>query len=280
MQDAYAHCQALVRELDRDRYLAGLFVPADERPHLFALYAFNAEITAVPERVREPMAGEVRLQWWRDVLAGTAAGEISGSPVAAALLDTIERRELPRAGIEGLIEAHAFDLYSDPMPNRAAFDGYIHSTSSLVFELAGRLVGGPNELANEAAEHAGQAYGIAGLLRAFPLHASRGRIFLPQDLLEEFKVSTADLLAGRPSPALATALRALRQDARSHLQAAHQRLAALPPTARVAFLPLALVDAYLARMDAGDYDPFRTPIDVPQWRRQWTLWRAARRLRV
>jgi phytoene synthase len=35
-----------------------------------------------------------------------------------------------------------------------------------------------------------------------------------------------------------------------------------------------LVPAYLKRMDRRDYDPFKTPVDVPQWRRQWILWRA------
>ena len=44
-----------------------------------------------------------------------------------------------------------------------------------------------------------------------------------------------------------------------------------------AFLPPALVPRYLAVMDRADYDPFRTAVEIPQWRRQWTLWRAARR---
>ncbi|MCC6948941.1 MAG: phytoene/squalene synthase family protein [Bradyrhizobiaceae bacterium] len=279
MQDAYAHCQALVREVDRDRYLASLFVPETDRRHLFALYAFNAEIASVRERVREPMAGEIRLQWWRDALAGRAAGEAGGSPVAAALLDTIEQRRLPRADLERLIEARAFDLYNDPMPNRAAFEGYLRATSSLLFALAGRLAGGTGEALNTAAEHAGFAYGITGLLRAFPLHASRGQIFLPHDLLDQFNVRADDVLTGQGSPALAEALRALRGEARSHLQAARERLSSMQPGIQAAFLPLALVDAYLARMEATNYDPFHTPIEVPQWRRQWTLWRAARRLR-
>ncbi|MGC2781200.1 MAG: squalene/phytoene synthase family protein, partial [Bradyrhizobium sp.] len=52
MQDNYAHCEALVREADKDRFLASLFAPADKRHHLFALYAFNLEIARVREVVR------------------------------------------------------------------------------------------------------------------------------------------------------------------------------------------------------------------------------------
>ena len=70
MPDAFAHCEALVRAADRERFLTALFAPADRRNALFALYAFNIEIARVREAVREPLAGEIRLQWWSDALRG------------------------------------------------------------------------------------------------------------------------------------------------------------------------------------------------------------------
>ena len=42
---------------------------------MFALYAFNLEIARVREVAREPLAGEIRLQWWSDVLGGEGRGE-------------------------------------------------------------------------------------------------------------------------------------------------------------------------------------------------------------
>src|SRR5229473_1633803 len=89
MQDAYAHCEARVRAADKDRYLAGLFAPAAARRHLFALYAFGCEIARVREAAREPLPGEIRLQWWRDALGGEARGEVLANPVAAALINTV-----------------------------------------------------------------------------------------------------------------------------------------------------------------------------------------------
>ncbi|WP_245490156.1 squalene/phytoene synthase family protein, partial [Mesorhizobium sp. M2A.F.Ca.ET.015.02.1.1] len=58
-----------VRAADHDRYLSALYAPADKRGALLALYAFNAEIAGVRDRIHEPLPGEVRLQWWRDVVA-------------------------------------------------------------------------------------------------------------------------------------------------------------------------------------------------------------------
>ena len=115
MQDAYAHCEAVVRAADKDRFLAALFAPAALRRHLHALYAFNSEIARVREAAREVLPGEIRLQWWRDALAGQARGEASANPIAAALLDTIAQCALPVEPLLGLIDAHGFDLYDEPM---------------------------------------------------------------------------------------------------------------------------------------------------------------------
>jgi phytoene synthase len=75
MDENFRHCEALVRAADKDRFLSALFAPAHQRGPLFALYAFNAEIASVRDRAREPMPGEIRLQWWRDVINGERAGE-------------------------------------------------------------------------------------------------------------------------------------------------------------------------------------------------------------
>src|SRR5476651_2510786 len=91
MQDAFSYCMELVRKADRDRFLAALFAPAEQRNALAALYAFNVEITRVRELAREPLPGEIRLQWWSEALNGERREEASANPVAAALLAIVER---------------------------------------------------------------------------------------------------------------------------------------------------------------------------------------------
>src|ERR1700685_3516728 len=88
MQDAYDHCAQLVRTADWDRYIATLFAAAEHRNALYALYAFNVEIERVREMAREPLPGEIRLQWWSEVLRGERGEEAAANPVAAALLGT------------------------------------------------------------------------------------------------------------------------------------------------------------------------------------------------
>ncbi len=273
--DHFAHCEALVRAADKDRFLATLFAPAQFRGALFALYAFNLEIARVREVVSDPMRGELRLQWWRDALA-SGAGEARAHPVAAALCATIDRFQLAVEPLVDLIEARSFDLYDDPMPSLAALEGYAAKTSASLLELAAGILDRPSPGLSDSARHAGIAYALTGLLRAFPLHAARGQLYLPLEVMERHGARPQDALTGRATPELGAALSEMRRHARAHF-AAWARHPPAPPAAQApAFLPVALVPLYLDRLDRAAGAPF-VPLEVAQWRRQWTLWRAAQR---
>ena len=70
----------IARENERDLWLAALFAPERLRPHLHALAAFAHETGSVAARVREPLAGEMRLAWWREAMAGARPEEAAGRP--------------------------------------------------------------------------------------------------------------------------------------------------------------------------------------------------------
>jgi phytoene synthase len=116
---------------------------------------------------------------------------------------------------------------------------------------------------------------MTGLLKAFPLHAARGQLFVPLDVLERHGASRQDAASGRATPELRAALADLRLCARRHLSDARELIATAPPAALPALLPTALVRSTLTRMERRDYDPF-VPDEIAQWRRQWLIWRAAR----
>jgi phytoene synthase len=274
----YTYCESLVRDGDPDRFFAGLFARADKRPHLFALYAFSLEVARVREAVSDPMLGDIRLQWWRDALQGEARGDVKANPVAAALDETIVRFRLPRSALVNLIDARVFDLYDDPMPTLADLEGYCGETSSILIRLGAIILAdGADPGATDAAGHAGVAYGITGLLRAFPWHARRGQVYLPADVLGRHGVTREDIVSGRGGPGLVSALAEMREGARDHLERALKLRATIPPAIASAFLPVTLVPRYLREMERRDYDPFRTVIDLPRWRKLWVLWRTARR---
>ena len=277
MADAFDHCEELVRAGDKDRFLATLFAPQKYRRALYAIYAFNLEVARTRGLAREPMPGEIRLQWWRDMLGGAGRGEIGAHPVAAALRDvTVRYRLPPRMRVE-LIDARSFDLYDEPMVSLPYLERYAMQTSSALIELAARILcEGRDPATADLSRHAGIAYAIAGLLRALPIHAGRGQLYLPADLMQRYGAQAADVFAGDATTELRAVLAELRLSARHHLGAARGLLDDMPPEVAPALLPVALVRPALDRMERRSYRPFH-PSELPQWRRQWILWRAARK---
>ncbi len=272
----YAYCEGLLRREDKDRWLASLFVPRERRPHIHALYAFSLEAARVREIVSEPLLGEIRFQWWREALDGAA--DAKANPVAAALLDTIARFDLPEAPLRELIVARAADLYREPMESVAALESYTKATCSNLFCIAALVLDGEEDTASrDTALHAGIAYGITGLIQALPWHCARGQVFVPAEILQAHGVSRDDFVAGQSSPAVLAALAELRALARAHNNIFYARLPGLAEKSRPAFLPACLCEPYLRLMEKPGYEPFKTVIELPQWRRQWILRRAARR---
>ncbi|MGL4241378.1 MAG: phytoene/squalene synthase family protein, partial [Beijerinckiaceae bacterium] len=217
IEGAYVLCAENVRKFDPDRHVANHFAPLDRRPHLAALHAFALEIGKVRASVTEAMPGEIRLQWWREAIEGKRAGEAEANPVAAAVLRTIGDNRLPAKPLLDLIEARTFDLYDDLMPDWTTLEGYLGETQSALFQLSAMiLTKGADPRTADAAGHAGVAYGLTLLLRAFPWHARRGQVFLPESLLSAVGIGRDDIVSGRDGAPLRAALAEARTRARDH----------------------------------------------------------------
>jgi len=274
LPNAYLICGGLVQKHDADRHVAILFAPADRRQHLHALQAFSLEIAGIRAAAKEPMPGEIRLQWWRDILNGERDGEANGHPVAMAIRATIASNSLPLQPFLDLIEARAFDLYDDPPPDWNALEGYCGETSSALYRLASIILAkGEDPGGADAAGHAGVAYALTGLLRAFPWHARRGQVFIPRSLLDAVGLDREDIVSGTDNPQLRAALAEMRARTRHHLAKARVLKVGLRPEIGPAFLPLAMVDRYLKPMESRSYKPYATIIEVANCLRVWTMWR-------
>jgi phytoene synthase len=84
-KDSAAFCADLVRTHDFARYASTLFLPQVQRRALLSVYAFNVEISRVREQVSQPLPGEMRLQWWTDMVEGAGHGGVEGNPVSTTI---------------------------------------------------------------------------------------------------------------------------------------------------------------------------------------------------
>jgi phytoene synthase len=263
-----------LRLADPDRYLSVLYAPEDKRADLVAVYAFNAEIAGIRDRIHEALPGEIRIQWWRDVLAAEDAA--SGHPVADRLVAAIRRHSLPPAAFKNYLDARIFDLYDDPMPSRTDLEGYLGETAGFLIQVAAMILDPQAAPAfAELAGHAGCSQGIAGLLRLLPLHRARGQCFVPRDILAAAGTAPEEFLGEGAHAASGRAVAAMVALAREHFQAFAGRAGPLPESLRPAFLPMAVVPGYLAAVSKKGTAVLTEPVDVPGWKRQWRIFRAA-----
>lgn len=123
-----------VRAADPDRWLSSRFVAdAQTRADLIALYAFEAELMAIPTRVTQPLLAEMRYTWWSEQMDGVFSNTPrKGHPVLEALTDVVSRRGLERAPFDALIEAHIGRVHSQPHDLDAFYVGPMQSAAHIL----------------------------------------------------------------------------------------------------------------------------------------------------
>lgn len=256
-----------VRRHDRDRFTTALFATPDRREDLFALYAFNAEVAAIREKVHEPMIGFMRLQWWRDTLVTVYEGAPPppGHPLAAALTDAIRRHDLRQEDFEAVLHGREQDMSDDPPEDRAAVIEYAAATGGAVQRLAvGVLLGrgSSTDAAASAAEAVGTAWALTGLLRAAAFHAAQNRVYFPRADLAAHGQGPEVVVAGVPHAAVAAVAEGLAEEARARLATARQLRRQVSRAALPALLPAVLADGYLRRLRRRQWNVFHPDMRV------------------
>jgi NADH dehydrogenase [ubiquinone] 1 alpha subcomplex assembly factor 6 len=257
---AAEQCAAQVRQYDYARYFAAVFAPPDIRRALTALYSFNLELASTRERVSEPLIGEMRLQWWRDTVEGIFEGTVRNHAVAEEVAALAEKYDVPRAALDALIDARAFDLSEVPPEDMATLRRYVEATAGDLAGIAAGICGGHREAAVEA----GTVWGLAGMLRAVPFHASGGRVRLPMDLLRRAGLRTDDVLSGSKRHLVAEAVAPLLAETRERLARLKREEGKIDRPLRPALAYVGSAGLYLDRLDRRGGDVFDGSAEPPR----------------
>lgn len=275
-----------VRSGDRTAWLAALFAPESVRWALHALTAYRLELERIVAAAREPMAAEVRLQWWRDAIRDEGYGAGASVPLVDALREGARRYLWPLDTLCAVSEAHIHDLYADPFEDWDAFDGFAGESYGALTQLAAMALAvdalGPSDGA-AAARSAATASGWAGVTLAaadaaatFVPRFAAGRARVPESVWRAHAaVPLAEALpAGRPPGGAAVVVRAVVRHGEEADAALRDALSGVAPVARAALLPALLARGSLRAAAQAPLAP-RLP---SAWRAQLALWREARRL--
>lgn len=268
MFDHKSYIQEELKKNDSERYLACLYLPETIRHCAMSLYVFDAEIYRIPSVVSEPMPGEIRIQWWRDLIK--SGGNVGSGPLAEALLEVTKEHILPLDVLDNYLEARIFDLYQDPMPDMATYEGYLGETVSSFFNMIA-LASGVERSSNlaDACGHAGVAMGISRHLSLCANTRARGQVFFPLPVLQDNGLSREQWLDADIDDPHKAVVSQMIATARDHLLKAKLAISDLPNEAKSIFLPVAFADKSLDLIQKNPTQCLVKPVVLSPLKRQW-----------
>ncbi len=254
-------------------YYAFLFLPRPQRQAITAFYAFCRAVDDVVDGVSEPAVAQGKLQWWREEVARTWAGQPT-HPVTQALRPHVPAFGIEAAQLLAVIEGCELDLRQARYPDYASLQRYCHLVAGVVGEVSARIFGQTEATTTTYAHTLGQALQLTNIIRDVGEDALRGRIYLPVDELQRFGVPAQDILQRRYSDAFRQLMHFQAERAHALYDAA---LAALPAADRRAQKPgLMMASIYrtlLREIERDGFAVLHQRIALTPLRKFWLAWR-------
>lgn len=234
------YCRDVVQANDRDRFILTLAAPADLRPDLWAVLAFNHEIAKVRDVTRESVTAHIRLTWWRDAILDNKYTH----EVLTALRAAMDRHNLPKDLFVDLIDARIRDADNTPPPS---LPDYAMETNLPLLRIFVRILGAPDN--DETLKHLAVAYGLTGLMRSLSYFIRHDDRVLPVDVLQSINIAPEQFSHIKPGEKLSAYIRSVAMQAQTHLDQA-------APDTKLFITMKKMTRLYLKVIARADYNPF------------------------
>lgn len=194
------YCQDKAVQSGSSFYYSFLFLPPEKRRAITALYAFCREVDDVVDECADASVARMKLAWWRQQIAAvfdTKSDNEPTHPVAKALVAVTRTFNLSAGQLNEIIDGMEMDLNHNRYADFKTLQLYCHHVAGVVGQLSAEIFGYRNPDTLKYAHDLGLAFQLTNIIRDVGEDARRDRIYLPQDELARFGVSSADILHGR-----------------------------------------------------------------------------------
>ncbi len=192
------YCQDKAARSGSSFYYSFMFLPAERRQAITALYAFCREVDDVVDECHDLSLAQTKLEWWRQEVGRVYNGTPT-HPVGLALKDVIKGFRLPQEQLLEIIDGMAMDLSQTRYLDFKGLQLYCYRVASVVGLLAAEIFGYQDRQTLKYAHDLGLAFQLTNIIRDVGEDARRGRIYLPIEDLQRFNVPAKDLLEARYS---------------------------------------------------------------------------------
>jgi phytoene synthase len=267
------YCQNKAAQSGSSFYYSFLFLPAERRRAITALYAFCREVDDAVDEPSDSSAARAALAWWRDEVARLFAGNPQ-HPVTRALAPATGPFGITQARLNEIMDGMEMDLNQNRYLDFSGLQLYCHRVAGVVGVLAAAIFGYRNPKTVDYAERLGLAFQLTNIIRDVGEDARNGRIYLPMDELKRFGVSPADILNTRHTENFTQLMRFQTERA---TRCYDEALALLPAEDRRAQRPglmMAAIYRTLLREIASDgYRVLKQRVALTPVRKLWIAWR-------
>lgn len=271
------YCQDKAAKSGSSFYYSFRFLPPQQRQAIIALYAFCREVDDTVDEISDADIARAKLAWWREEVHHTFQGKAT-HPVGLALQTALQTFDLHEEYFMEIIDGMAMDLDQFSYAEFKHLALYCHRAASVVGLLSVEIFGYKDRKTLKYAENLGMALQLTNIIRDVREDAERGRIYLPQDELQQFNINTDDLLALKSSPELVELLKFQTARAKQYYQ---QALQFLPETdrysQRTGLIMAAIYEATLDEIEKDGFQVMQRRVSLTPIRKLWIAWSIARR---
>jgi phytoene synthase len=215
---SYRWCQRVCKQSRSNFFASFRFLAPERRQAMYALYAFSRISDDLSDNRDHTASKEIdskarmRLMHWRTLLheqcsmadAGTknsARDHLLGdyAPLWPALADAVGRFEIPVQYLDEIVQGVAMDLDELEILTWDDLRSYCYHVASAVGLACLHIWRDSSRLPKQAAIDCGYAFQWTNILRDIREDAAMGRIYLPQELFDEFNIDREDWLSGQPT---------------------------------------------------------------------------------
>jgi len=267
------YCQQKTASSGSSFYYSFLFLPAERRRAITALYAFCREVDDTVDECTDESIARIKLAWWRTEIAAMYAGKQS-HPVTQALQPHLQPYALEERHLQAIIDGMEMDLNQTRYLDYTALQRYCWHVASVVGILSASIFGATRPETLQYAEKLGLAFQLTNIIRDVGEDARKGRIYLPINELQQFGVTAADLLNARHSEKF----EALMKFQAARAQAVYDEAFALLPkedrrAQRPGLMMSAIYRTLLTEVEADGYHVLTQRISLTPIRKLWLAWK-------
>jgi len=270
------YCQNKAATSGSSFYYSFLFLPAEQRRAIMALYAFCREVDDVVDECSDRDVAQRKLDWWREETGACFAGH-PRHPVTSALAPVLEKYNLPEEYFQEIIDGMNMDLEQQRYESFSELALYCHRVAGVVGLLSAEIFGYRHRDTLKYAESLGTAFQLTNIIRDVREDAERGRIYLPLDELLQYRINPHDLLKGEIRDQLQPLLGFQADRANRYYRRALEQL---PDEDRYAqrsgLIMTSIYQTLLGEIKADGYRVMQHRIQLTPLRKLWIAWRTAR----